>query len=58
MLKLAFVPYAIFLLFNRISKEMLPDVIAHGHIHHSNGIMVKKDILFSNAACSQNIIEL
>ena len=42
---------------NKINKDMLPDVICHGHIHQP-GIMVKSGILFVNSATSQHIIEI
>ena len=42
---------------NKIHRDMLPEVVCHGHIH-SPGITVKNGILFSNAATFQHTIEL
>lgn len=41
-----------------ISKDMTPSFYLHGHIHESNGVTVRNGLLISNAATTQNIIEI
>lgn len=42
----------------KISKEMMPSYYLHGHIHENSGIMLRGNLLVSNAATTQHIIEL
>lgn len=40
------------------SRDMLPQAILVGHIHSNNGVTIKNGVLISNAATTQNIIEI
>lgn len=43
---------------NKIKKNRLPEYYLTGHVHHSNGILLKNDTLYSNAATTKHIIEI
>ena len=45
-------------LFYGIHRDLKPKLYACGHIHESHGILTYKDIIYSNAATIQNIIEI
>lgn len=42
----------------QIARDMMPLNYLHGHIHESNGVTLRNGMLISNAAVSQNIIEV
>lgn len=42
----------------KINQNMLPKVICHGHVHENCGVTVRNNILISNAATTQHILEL
>lgn len=42
----------------KISKDMKPTVICHGHCHEANGISIRNSTLISNAATTHHIIEI
>lgn len=41
----------------KINEEMQPTYYLHGHIHAAHGIKMRNDMLVSNAATTQHIIE-
>ena len=42
----------------KLNKDMIPRAFLHGHIHESHGMTNKNDMIISNAAKIQNIIEV
>lgn len=43
---------------NKISKDLRPAYFFHGHTHSDYGITIKHDMLISNAATTQNLLQI
>lgn len=42
----------------KIDKDMMPSYYLHGHIHEASGVSYRKNMIVSNAATKQQIIEV
>ena len=42
----------------KLNKDMIPQYYLHGHLHENYGVSIRNGMLVSNAATSQNIVEI